>query len=317
MRLKIVYLYILKFTILLLSLGTLGCHVAQLVLLNQLSDKTGSWWPHYVPYILYYAGTISSVLSSTVLLFLNCMLLLPKLLWYDCLISIINMLLFVSIIIYISLKSGVIPWTGNIEKQFSSTTKGYVTYCSNYDDDNMLIRCWLSNGEWLGIVIIGFFWLLLSAYSILFKKCLIIEDEYYDFKNDIPMTKPEILTSTQRLNSLPPVMATTKTELISYPPYQDQRDNYYHNTSEITTPTQQQSVTHDVAYEYNLNDDLYPITKHQYVNNIPHQTLYEMNMPRRMSKTFIDDEDEPIQQQKSDLIHDRTVISSSYSQQQY
>ncbi|KAI9483081.1 MAG: hypothetical protein EXX96DRAFT_556759 [Benjaminiella poitrasii] len=238
MKVKLVLLYLLKFIILLLSLATLGCHVAQLILLNQTSG-TGSWWPDYVPYTLYYVGTIFSTLSSTLSLFLNCIITLSKSLRCDCFISSINLLLFTAIITYNSLKSDMIPWTGLIETPFSANMKGYATYCTEYSNDNIAIRCWLSNGAWLGMVIVGFFWLLFLVYSILLiRQRDTTKNVYYDFKNDVPMANPRMSSSIQRLTPLP----VTTNEILSSRSNQSQYDVTNYNSN---------ALGNNIIYEYN------------------------------------------------------------------
>lgn len=90
-------------------------------------------------YILYYVGPIVSILSATVLLVVGCVF--SKSLWSDRITSLINLLLFIAIIVYNSLKSGTIPWTGSVSNSLTSTMKGYVTYCPNYSDSIMSNRC--------------------------------------------------------------------------------------------------------------------------------------------------------------------------------
>lgn len=80
-----------------------------------------------------------SVLSVIILLILGCIQ--SKSLLSDRVMSIINLLLFIAIIVYNSLESGTIPWTGSLAKQFTSTTKGFASYCPDYDDNRTSIRC--------------------------------------------------------------------------------------------------------------------------------------------------------------------------------
>lgn len=47
----------------------------------------------------------------------------------------------------------------------------------------------MTNGTWLGMIIYGFFWLLLLLYLMVLKNSDLNEDDYdaYDYKNDVPM----------------------------------------------------------------------------------------------------------------------------------
>lgn len=78
-------------------------------------------------------------MSATALLLIGCIG--AKSLWSDRIVSVINLLLSIAIIVYNSLQSGTIPWTGAVTKPFESTMKGFVTYCSDYDDTLNSIRC--------------------------------------------------------------------------------------------------------------------------------------------------------------------------------
>jgi hypothetical protein len=64
-----------------------------------------------------------------------------KSLWSDRILCVINLLLSIAIIVYNSLQSGTIPWTGSVAKPFKSNMKGFVTYCPNYHDSLSSIRC--------------------------------------------------------------------------------------------------------------------------------------------------------------------------------
>lgn len=55
----------------------------------------------------------------------------------------------------------------------------------------------LTNGSWLGMVIYGFFWLLLVLYLFILKRSDLNNDDYdiYDYKNDVPMVnEPQTTT---------------------------------------------------------------------------------------------------------------------------
>ncbi|KAI8373555.1 hypothetical protein EDC96DRAFT_424027, partial [Choanephora cucurbitarum] len=137
-------------------------------------------------YTLYYVGSIVSILSVTFLLIFS---LMSKSLWSDRIASLINLSLCIAVAVYTSLKSGTVPWTGSVSSSFDSSMQGYVSYCSSYSDTVLSNRCWLTNGTWLGIIIIGFLWLILALYSFILKNSEIYDEDYdtYDFKQDVPM----------------------------------------------------------------------------------------------------------------------------------
>ncbi|KAL7310378.1 hypothetical protein PS15m_009889 [Mucor circinelloides] len=292
MGVKILFLYLLRLLILLISLGTLGCHVAQLILLNQVSG-TGEWWPDFVPYILYYVGPIVSILSATVLLVVGCVF--SKSLWSDRITSCINLLLFIAIIVYNSLTSGTVPWMGSASNSNTSTMKGYVTYCSNYSDSLMSNRCWLTNGTWLGMVIVGFLWLLLGLYALILKNSDVYSEDYdtYDFKDDVPMAKTATnTTAVGRSSSIPEPPKHTSMMSPYMIPHRDfanqSQETYYYSTQ--GTP----------AYDYN-NSDIYmnsmPVEDHSlYKATSPLQQQYQspangFERQRKVSKTYLEEED--------------------------
>ncbi|CEP08583.1 hypothetical protein [Parasitella parasitica] len=295
MGVKILFLYLLRLTILLLSLITLGCHVAQLILLNQISG-TGEWWPGFTPYILYYVGPIVSILSATVLLVVGCVS--SKSLWSDRITGCINVLLFIAIIVYNSLTSGTIPWTGSVANSNMSTMKGYVTYCSNYSDSLMSSRCWLTNGTWLGMIIVGFLWFLLALYAFILRTADVYSEDYdtYDFKDDVPMVKSATdvtaLGSNAGVPEVPKHGSMMNPYIIPHHGYvnQSQETHYY--------PTQ---GAH--GYDYNNSgSDVYrnttSIENQNYYTASPLQQQQQQTpdsafiRPRRLSKTYIEEADE-------------------------
>ncbi|KAI8385756.1 hypothetical protein BD560DRAFT_384256 [Blakeslea trispora] len=205
MKGKLVIIYLIRLIILILSLATLGCHVAQLALLSQSPDIE-NWWPGYVPYTLYYVGSIVSILSVTFILIFGCFM--SKSLLSDRIISLINIALCIAVAVYTTLKSGTIPWTGSTFNSFSSPMHGYVNYCSFYSDSMLSSRCWLSNGTWLGIVLSGFFWFMLALVVFILKSPEIYDEDYdtYDFKEDVPMAneQPLMQSSIHSTRPIPP-----------------------------------------------------------------------------------------------------------------
>ncbi|KAG2207003.1 hypothetical protein INT47_008472, partial [Mucor saturninus] len=288
MALRIVILYLLRCITLVLSLGTLGCHV---------DSGAGPWWPDFIPYILYYVGPIVSILSIFILLILGCIQ--SKSLLSDRVMSIINLLLFIAIAVYNSLQSGTIPWTGNLTKQFTSNTKGYASYCSNYEDNRTSIRCWLVNGAWMGTIVVGFFWLLLALYTLIQRNSDVYNEDYdaYDYKEDVPMAiRPP--SSVQHLPS-PPKHQSHGGYTSPILPQQQQQQQHHHQS--YTPPVQnngyyyhqQQPQTYDTSNDYNNDYYLNPVQEeHMNMGYRQHDSLvnnggYERS--RKVSKTYVEE----------------------------
>ncbi|KAI8077354.1 uncharacterized protein B0P05DRAFT_128897 [Gilbertella persicaria] len=289
MKGKVLALYLIRFVILLLSLGTLGCHVgtrkciliyclltffiayksAQLVLLSQ-TKGTENWWPHYVPYTLYYVGSIVSIISSTFLLIFGCTL--SKSLLSDRILSLINLALYVAVVVYNSLASGNIPWTGSLAKPISSDMKGYVNYCSGYTDSSLYNRCWLVNGTWLGMVIVGFFWLILLLYTSVLKNAEIYHEDYdtYDFKEDVPMTNTSHHASFMARSSIPSVVPV---------PPRHRYDNTFMVSPTVPLPV---SSSNQENYYYSPYAPTHPQENGAFVEGY--------QRPRKMSKTYLEED---------------------------
>lgn len=59
----------------------------------------------------------------------------------DRVMSIINLLLCIAVVVYNSLQSGMIPWTGSLSRPFTSNAKGWAPYCPSYTDSLTSVRC--------------------------------------------------------------------------------------------------------------------------------------------------------------------------------
>ncbi|ORY98708.1 hypothetical protein BCR43DRAFT_488020 [Syncephalastrum racemosum] len=191
MRFRVLLLILLRLFILVISAGALGCHIAQIILLQQYANGTqgvSNWWPRYVPFILYYVGSGFSLLSSLGLT-------LQSMTNYqtvasDRFFSIVNAALLVAVVVYNSLRSGVIPWTNGTDSDAPSMfNQGWATYCSVYSNNTSMNRCWLINGAWLGSIVLAFLWIVLAFYVFIQTRQDIYENDYdsYDFKADVPM----------------------------------------------------------------------------------------------------------------------------------
>ncbi|KAI9023787.1 hypothetical protein CLU79DRAFT_117568 [Phycomyces nitens] len=183
-------LIFLRFIILFISAGALGCHVAQIVLLENYSSRTkdvGSWWPSVVPYILYFVGPGVSVICSLTLVISTWTI---QAIRHDRILSGFNFALLVAVIVYSTLKSGTVPWTNGQVAGPSSVPYGFASYCDIYSkDQTTFYRCWLVNGTWLGSIISAALWIILFIYTVAQKKSDIYYENYdsYDFKSDVPM----------------------------------------------------------------------------------------------------------------------------------
>ncbi|KAL0087865.1 hypothetical protein J3Q64DRAFT_1833214 [Phycomyces blakesleeanus] len=185
-------LIFLRFLILIISAGALGCHVAQIVLLENYSSQNknvGSWWPSMVPYILYFVGPGFSVICALTLVISTWTI---QAIRHDRILSGFNIALLIAVIIYSTMKSGTIPWTNGQVTEPSSTPYGFASYCDTYSkDQTTFYRCWLVNGTWLGSIISAALWIILFIYTVAQKKSDIYCENYdpYDFKSDVPMAK--------------------------------------------------------------------------------------------------------------------------------
>ncbi|KAG0170047.1 hypothetical protein DFQ28_002636 [Apophysomyces sp. BC1034] len=120
----------------------------------------------------------------------------------DRVLSIINLPLLIAVIVYNTLKSGVIPWTDGKEDGPSEVVLGFATYCDAYTgSQTTFLRCWLTNGVWLGLLASAVLWFVLAVYTFTQSSSDIYDDDYdaYDFKADVPMalTPPSAMHKTQ------------------------------------------------------------------------------------------------------------------------
>lgn len=90
-------------------------------------------------YTLYYAGSGFSLLSSIILLILSTTSI--HTVSPDRFLSVINAAFLIAVVVYNTLKSGTIPWTGN-NNNLAPNQMGFATYCSSYDnDETTFYRC--------------------------------------------------------------------------------------------------------------------------------------------------------------------------------
>ncbi|KAI9311793.1 hypothetical protein BX666DRAFT_895372 [Dichotomocladium elegans] len=182
MRARVIWLAFFRFFVLFLSLGTIACHIANLVLLG-----SRDWWPRYIPSI---RG--------------------------DRTMAILNLALMVAVIIYNTLKGGPMPWTNNADEPGApaKTSPGFATYCFAYRNPKTIMRCWISDALWLGCLLVTASWLLLLVYVFAQSTSDIYDEdeefEGYDYKQDVPMALSNE-ESTYHAASTPPQIATATT----------------------------------------------------------------------------------------------------------
>ncbi|KAI7849315.1 hypothetical protein BDC45DRAFT_278367 [Circinella umbellata] len=138
--------------------------------------------------------------------------------------GVLTLALMIAVIVYNTLKGGAFPWlNGHYDDgKPSSFNSGFATYCSNYKNEWSKYRCWLTDGTWLGCLIVAAFWLFLVIFVYAQKSSDIYDDDYdvYDFKEDVPMA----VTSNKNESAY---HASSPT---SNPPQQQQPSaNYYNN----------------------------------------------------------------------------------------
>ncbi|KAI9316881.1 hypothetical protein BX666DRAFT_1947674 [Dichotomocladium elegans] len=183
---RLFWLSFIRFLGLFFSAATLACHIVQIVLL-----RTNGWFPSYIPYILYFVGPGVSLISSIALNIVS--MTRVKSIRGDRILCMPNVAIMIAVIVYNTLKAGAVPWTKTpVEGVPSSATSTFVTYCKNIDDSVTANRCWLTDGMWLGCLLIAACWILLGIFVFLHKGSDIYEDDFdvYDFKDDVPMVMP-------------------------------------------------------------------------------------------------------------------------------
>ncbi|KAI8089053.1 uncharacterized protein BX664DRAFT_332057 [Halteromyces radiatus] len=248
------FLTLLRFLLVIVSVGTLVCHAVQIVKLND-----NSWFSKKnYSYILYFVGPGVSTLSSLALVFsIICGI---RSIRGDRFLGILNLALMIATVVVCTLKSGPVPWQANDEGS-EGGPNGFQSSCNGYQDSNstLYIRCWLSNGAWIGSIVIAVFWLILLLYVFVQRSGDIYDDdeyEVYDFKNgshqhDIPMA----------VTSHSPILSPLKQQqqpsplLPAHPVMVNEYDHAHYDTGYMDYSQQQQ------AYGYQPQQ---PYTDHHY-----------------------------------------------------
>jgi hypothetical protein len=111
----------------------------------------------------------------------------------DRVLGVFNFIFLVIVLIYNTVKSGQVPWMGNLGYDFTSDAKGWVPYCAQYTFINTSIRCWFQNAVWLGIILMILNWLFLLALTFFVGERKADTDyDRYDFKDDVPMAQTSV-----------------------------------------------------------------------------------------------------------------------------
>ncbi|KAI9493123.1 hypothetical protein BDB00DRAFT_824496 [Zychaea mexicana] len=187
MRARVFWLAFFRFILLILSLAALACHIANIVLLTK-QDDSGPWFPEHIPYVLYFVGPGVSVICSIALNMVS--MSNVKSIRGDRTMGILNLALMIAVIVYNTLEGGVFPWIGGHDEDGPTTAnRGFAAYCMNWAESTTQYRCWLTDGVWLGCILIAAFWLFLIIFVYAQKSSDIYDDDYdvYDFKEDVPM----------------------------------------------------------------------------------------------------------------------------------
>ncbi|KAI9304620.1 hypothetical protein BJ944DRAFT_266582 [Cunninghamella echinulata] len=273
MGVRVFFLTLLRVLLFLFSAATLGCHAAQIGLL-----KGNEWYPKNYSYLLYFIGSGVSMISSIALLFVS--ISSSKAIRGDRVCGIINSALMVAVVIVCTLKSGPVPWEyNNGDTQYSTggPTTGFEPSCGTKTDE-VKIRCWLSNGTWMGCIVLAVFWIILSFFVFIQQRSDIYEEEYevYDFKNDIPMAitsnSPIIKQQPSPALSPPPshaINTNTMNQEVYYDPqptpnYFDYGYQYHQQQKQYHQQQQQAIMDHP---SNNSNNYYYQQQQQQYIDN--------------------------------------------------
>ncbi|KAI9277067.1 hypothetical protein BDA99DRAFT_494797 [Phascolomyces articulosus] len=190
MRARVFWLAFFRFIILILSLATLACHIANIVILMKNQPESKDWFPEHIPYVLYFVGPGVSLICAVALNMVS--MSAVKSIRGDRSMGLLSLALMIAVIVYNTLEGGVFPWLAgsDAEDQPENVGKGFATYCNTYSNNEWSkLRCWLTDGAWLGCILIAAFWLFLIIFVYAQKSSDIYDDDYdvYDFKEDVPM----------------------------------------------------------------------------------------------------------------------------------
>lgn len=115
----------------------------------------------------------------------------------------------------------------------------------------------LVNGSWLGMVLYGFFWLVVALYSWIFLDLEYDDYDSYDYKQDVPMSDnyaaPELPQHAQSPTSQDSFYYSSRGtpftagyEIDRHPYYDDEQR--YHDTNHQISPFYSHSRRHSKTY---------------------------------------------------------------------
>lgn len=141
------------------------------------------------------------------------------------------------------------------------------------------------NGSWLGIIVVGFFWLLLALYTIVQRNSDIYDQDYdtYDYKQDVPMVKQTPSLQHQMDVPVPPKHQ-------SFSPVQQ-----HQSFSPVQQHQQQQQYYYPQSPVYDNNEYYMNPLQEEHMNYQPHQQLmYQpqeegFERARKLSKTYLEE----------------------------
>lgn len=163
-----------------------------------------------------------------------------------------------------------------------------------------MIYVGLVNGSWLGIIVVGFFWLILGLYTIVQRNSDIYDQDYdsYDYKQDVPMVN-QLNSPIQQHMDVP--ISPTRRSFSPIQPVNSPSHYPYHPSS--FSPVQQQPYYYPQQQGY---DDEYYVNplqeEHINLNYHQQQKMYPQyeeghERSRRLSKTFVEEDDSNISSQ--------------------
>lgn len=150
----------------------------------------------------------------------------------------------------------------------------------------LIYKIGLQNGTWLGIIIVGFMWLVLALYTIIIRNSDMYHDDYdaYDYKEDVPMAQRRASSSINKQQSVIYNNSSNNNQFVPPPapntPAHQQEAYYYE-----TRPQQYDSG--------NLNPDYYlnPVQE-EHQNHSNHYVAGAgegFERSRKTSKTFLEE----------------------------
>ncbi|ORX53474.1 hypothetical protein DM01DRAFT_1336011 [Hesseltinella vesiculosa] len=196
---RVFWLGTFRVLLLILSSATLACHIAQIILLGDTSwvaDKN-------IPYFLYFIGPGISVISSLALVALVCFN-VPTIRG-DRVLALLNAALMIAVVIASTLLTQYVPWTPG--QTYTLSSKGFQPHCPTA---NPLAknRCWLSNGMWLGSIVVAAFWLIHLLFVFVQQRSDIFDDddyEMYDYEDHRDIAMAVTSESPVPSNKMPPM----------------------------------------------------------------------------------------------------------------